>query len=782
MQQDNLTQAYPTIDNEEEIDFKRLFFLIIRNWYWIPVSIAVGISVAFFYVKRQHQTYKAEATIMVPKSGDSFSFQQFFDKEFGGAGEVVANELEILKSYTLNNNVVQSLNWRVFWYSRSYMRWDGIYGKEPFTVTEEEGFKNPEGIFIDITPLDAISYSVKASGSAMVNGVSKDISFEATGSFGQLFTNEFFRFTLAYNGDVSGIKGNQYRFVFSNQHQLTRQYQQSLQVALTDRNSEVIRMVLTGTEPLREVHYLNQLISLYLDDKLRMQTQIQRQTLDFINQRLVGITDSLTEAGNVFNTFRSENQIFDLSLQGQMVMEQYNQLDQTIVSRQTELQYYNSLVDYLRTNGDPSALKSPSVAGVQDAMLNSLVFKLAELQTRRQMTTISSFENNPSLVRFDTEIEQVKKQLQENLDNLISNTNIAMRSLEKQKNEISQRISRLPEQEQKLINISRQYEITGNLYDIMLQKKAEFEIALASAVVNIQVIDRARIENITPTGMGAMMKYMIGALTALFLVLIIIFLKDFLDNKIHMPEDVERLTKIPVLGHVLHNTGNTELMVSESPTSTLAESVRSIRTKMSFLLTGLDDKVIGINSVRPNEGKTFICSNIATILAMNEKKTLLIGADMRKPRFSSVFNLPKDIGLSQYLSGQEDIEALIFSTNVPNLFVIPAGPLPPNPAELLDRERFNTFINWAKDNYDYIVIDNSPISLVTDGFITAKYCSLNLFILRNGVSRKDQVKFINDISNKGLMKNMALVINDVSPARFDNYYYSSYKYAYVKGY
>jgi len=783
MQQENLSQPFPSFDQEEDIDYRRILYLILRNWYWLPISIVLGVIVAFFYVKRQHQVYKAEATIMVPKSGDSFNLQQLFDEQFRGAGAVVANELEILKSYTLNNNVVQGLNWRVVWETRNYLRWDGLYGREPFTVLEEEGCNNVNGIPVFVEPIDAVSYKVWASGETTINGVKRDIDFKSTGKFGEQFKNDFFCFTLLHNVNPTQVAGNQYRFAFQNIHALTRACQNKLKVELTDRNSEVIRMQSQGAEPLREVHYLNKLIELYLDDKLKMQTQIQRQTLEFINQRLTGITDSLDAAGDVFNTFRSENQIFDLSIQGKMVMEQLSNIEEQILMKEAELEYYNSLVDYLKTDGTTSTLKAPSVAGIQDAMLNNLVYKLAEQQTRRQMLTLSTRENNPSLMRIDTGIDQLKTQLNENLDNLISNTGIALQSFLRQKDQIRQRLVHLPGQEQKLIDISRRYEITGNLYDLMLQKRAEFEIALASSVVNIQVIDEARIENTVPTGMGDLMKYLLGAVVALVLVLAIIFIKDLLDNKIHMQEDVEGLTNLPVLGHVLHNTGLTELFVAENPATPFAESIRSIRTTMMFALNGSGDKVIGVNSLRPNEGKTFMCINLAIILAMNDKKTLLIGADLRKPRFASVFDLPKDRGLSKLLSGQIDnIEEVVFETSVNNLFVIPGGALPPNPAELLERDRFKELLTWAREHYDFVVIDNSPVSMVTDGFITSKLTDINIFILRNGVSRKDQVKYINDVVAKGLMKNVALVINDIMPVRFNYYQYSSYKYAYIKGY
>jgi len=782
IQQNNISQILSEMDKEDEIDFKRILFLILSNWYWIVAFAIIGIAISFFYVQKHHVTYKTETTIMVPTSDDSFSLEQLFDEKLGGANKSIENELEIFKSYTLNFNTVKSLKWRAFWEVHNFIRWDGLYGKEPFTVLEPSDHQNPEGIYIYIKPTDANTYEVSASGTVLIKGVEKEIDLDATGKFGQPFVHDDFKFTILRNTGSDDIIDKDYRFIFKSFHKHALYYQKLLNAELTNKKSEVIRLSVKSAEPLRDVHYLNELIKNYLDDKLETKTRIQRQTLEFINQRLAGIADSMTTAGNTFNKFRSKNQIFDLSMQGQIIMENLSNIENDILLKKAEKEYYSNLIDYLNNKKNGEKLKAPSVAGIQDPLLNTLVSKLAELQSRKEMLSLSSHKDNPTLLRIDAEINDLRDQLNENLQSLLNNTDIALKSLETQKEEISKRLSGLPAKEQQLINISRQYEITSNLFELMLQKRAEFEIALASTVVNAKVIDRARIENRQPVGLSHFTIYLLGIFIGIIIALAFIFIRDFFDNKIHMQEDVEKLTDLTIMGHVLHNTGKRELMAVENPKAPLAESVRSIRTNIMFSLNGTDEKIISINSVLPGEGKTFISANIASVFAMNDKKTLLLGADMRKPRFSKIFDLPDDKGLSTYLIGESEYEEIVMPTKVENLFVITSGPLPHNPAELLGRDRFKTLLDRAREEFDYIIIDNSPASLVTDAFITGAAADLNIFVLRNGVSRKDQVEYINDFHKKGFMKRIALIINDVTPKRYGYGYYSTYKYAYMKEY
>nr|WP_320153929.1 polysaccharide biosynthesis tyrosine autokinase [uncultured Draconibacterium sp.] len=548
------------------------------------------------------------------------------------------------------------------------------------------------------------------------------------------------------------------------------------------KDSEVIKLSVESTEPMREIHFLNELVRVYLELKLSLQTQTQKRSLEFIDSQLSGISSDLSEAENTFTEFRSKNQIIDLSSQGSLIMEQLKEIEQEKSQLQMQLDYFKNLQRYLGNIQSADQLVAPSVVGITDATLNALVLKLSELYSRRKVLAFSARENNPSLILLNQEIEQVNEQVREMLVNLIDNTELSVNTLDRRYRRINKQLNNMPEQEQQLINIQRQYELTNEIYTYLLQRRAELEIALAAAVVDIHIIDPAQFERLVPLNKNSILILLIGAFLGLLLPGVLIMVFDFFDNSIHLQEDIEKLTPLTILGNVFHSTGKSELVVVEHPTAPITESYRTIRTNLQYKFTNKEQKIIGLHSVQPAEGKTFNATNLACILAMNDRKTVLIGADMRKPRLHRIFNLTNKIGLSNYLAGQSDLEAIIQQSEIENLSLIVSGPVPPNPAELIERPAFVQLLEKLKAEYDYVIIDNAPVSRVTDGLITSKHSDLNLFVLRYGVSKKDQLKYINDIAKQGVMNNPALIINDIKLHRLSYGYSYSYQYAYGKGY
>lgn len=788
MQNNNTSQPLPNnpffdLLEEEKTDYKRLFFLLMRRWYWLFICLVLGTAGAFLYSKYQHQTYQVNTSIIVPENSKGLDMKNLFEQAMAGAAPItINNEIELLKSYTLNHRAVENLNWRTAWYQKGIFRWNGLYAHEPFMVQEHENGINTKGIYLTVVAHSDKQYNISADGMAMINKQEHEINFSATGTFGKPFKNEYFNFTL--HPKKEGLKQTdvEYRFIFHDNNNLTFNYLRKINVALADKKSEVIRLTLEGTEPLREIHYLNELVKVYLGLKLEMQTKTQNRSLEFIDSQLEGISDSLSVAENTFTRFRSKNQIIDLSAQGALVMEQLSEIEQEKSQYQIQLDYFRNLQNYLGKAEQMKQVVTPSVVGIQDPSLNALVINLGELYSRREVLAFSAHENNPTLILLNKEINQVNEQLRENLVNLIDNAQLTIKSLDQRYKRINSQLNNLPGQEQELINIRRQYELTSEIYTFMLQRRAELEIALAGTVVDVQIVDAARMERIQKTGKSNKILLLFGAFFGLIFPIGIILLSDLFNNKIHLQEDVEKLTDLSIIGNVLHSNNKSELVVADNPGAPITESYRTIRTNLQYKLTQAGQKVISIHSISPSEGKTFTATNLASILAMNDKKTLLIGADLRKPRLHKIFSTSNQLGLSNYLIGQATAEEITHSTQIENLWLIPSGAIPPNPAELLERDSFTKFIEEAKTEYDYIIIDNAPVSMVTDGLITSRSSDLNLFILRYGVSRKDQLKFINDIVQKGGMKNPALVINDIKLDRFSYGYSYSYKYAYGKGY
>ncbi len=769
--------------HEDEIDIKRLFFLLLRKWYWLLICLVLGIAGAYFYGKYQHPKYVNDTSLVATESNKGFDIESMFMPAMQQSmGSAVLNEIAILQSYTLNHKAIESLNWRTAWYFKDLFIWNDLYLNEPFIVRELDEGKNAEGIMIEIRPVSDKQFKISAAGVTKAGNVVTEINFSETGTYGKPFKNKYFHFTLYPKNDAVNLLGKQYRFQFLNINKTTYSYLKRINIDLTEKFGEVVKLSLEGIEPMRDIHYLNQLISVYLDLKLDQQTKTQKRSLEFIDEQLSGISESLSDAESTFTEFRSENQIIDITSQGSMVMEQLSEIEREKSQYQMQLDYFLNLQSYLGKDENVDKIVTPSVVGIQDPTLNALVMKLTELYSRRQVLSFSARENNPTLILINQEISQVNGQLRENLVNLIDNAKLTIKSLDKRYRRINNELNNLPQQEQELINIRRKYELTSEIYTFMLQRRTELEIALAGTVVDIQIVDPAMLERTVPTGTSKLLILLMGAFLGLFFPVLLILISDFFNSTIHFQEDVEKLTPLSIVGNVLHNTTKSELVVVKNPSAPITESYRTIRTNLSYKFTSANEKVIGLHSVSPAEGKTFNAVNLASIIAMNDKKTVLVGGDLRKPRLHKIFDIPNKTGLSNYLAGQASSSDIMLKTKIDNLWIIPSGPTPPNPAELLERDYFVKLIQELKEKFDYIVIDNAPVSLVTDGLITSRQSDLNLFVLRYGVSKKDQLSFINDIAQKGVMNNPAIIINDIKLDRFNYGYSYSYKYYHSKGY
>jgi len=784
MQENNIQTHTNIIGEDDEIDIKRLLFLLLRKWYWLLLFLILGTAAAFIWGKYQHQKYKVDTCIVVRENTKGLDIENMFMQNMmqGGSNQSSYNEIEILRSYTLNYKAVENLNWRTAWYKKNIFIWQGLYLKEPFIVSEVNNKPNLEGIPIYITPLSATQYKITAKGTVKTGNKEIEININETGQFGQIFNNEYFHFTLHPKEKTNTLTGNEYRFQFLNKSDVAFYYMKRTSVDFTDKLSDVVKLSMEGIEPMRDIHYLNELIRVYLDLKLEQQTKTQKRSLEFISRQLSGISDSLTIAESNFTEFRSQNQIIDLTSQGSLVMDQLSEIEKEKAQYQMQLDYFKNLQSYLGKTENSQQIMTPSVVGIEDPTLNTLVLKLTELYSRRQVLSFSAHDNNPTLILINKEIEQVNNQLRENLVNLIDNAQLTIKSLDRRYNRINSELNNLPQQEQELINIKRQYELTSEIYTFMMQRRAELEISLAGTVVDIQIIDPAQLERIVPTGTSKILIIIIGAFLGLLFPVLIILLSDFFSSTIHLQEDVEKLTPLTIIGNVLHSKSKSELVVLENPSAPISESYRTIRTNLQYKLGHANEKIIGLHSISPSEGKTFNSTNLACILAMNDKKTVLLGADLRKPRLHRIFDISNKTGLSNYLAGQATTNEITIKTKIDNLWLIPSGTIPPNPAELLEREAFITLLKELKSKFDHIIIDNAPVSIVTDGLITSKLTDLNLFVLRYGVSKKDQLKYINEIAKKGIMKNPAIIINDIKLDRFSYGYSYSYKYAYGKGY
>jgi capsular exopolysaccharide synthesis family protein len=401
----------------------------------------------------------------------------------------------------------------------------------------------------------------------------------------------------------------------------------------------------------------------------------------------------------------------------------------------------------------------------------------------------SSNQTNPGIELVNYKIQNTIATLKENIKNILKSNEISINEINRRIGEIDAEISQLPETEKELIGIKRRYKLNDDIYTYLLTKRAEAGIAKASNVPDNKILDYAREDNAVLISPKRSLNYAIALIIGLLIPILIILMLDFFNDKIVERKDVEETTSIPILGEIGHNNKETDMVVLEKPKSSIAESFRTLRTNIQYFNIDMADKtrVISITSTISGEGKSFCAINLASIFALGDKKTLLMGIDLRKPKLHRELNTDNIKGLSTYLVGTHTLDEVIIPTHQNNLFFMPAGPVPPNPAELIETTKMVNLVNLLKEKYDMIIMDTPPIALVTDALLLAKYSDINLFVIRQNYSRKNMVKLINELFQEKGFKNVGIVINDIKIqgyygyTYYGNYGYGKYGYRYGNG-
>lgn len=747
-------------ENKNSPDVKEFLYRLLSNWKLFVVCGAIGVCLGYLISKYSNPVYMMSSSILVHVEPEETDAKMLFEGYKIQSKANIQNHVEILKSFTLNRKAMENLGWTQSWYKKKWFAEKGLYQNEPFDIELLEG-TNLVGIPVSIVQIDHQSYRIKVDGKAKFEGVEQDVNFEKIAFFDQPFKNKYFSILLKKKNSKID-KEQTYFFVINDLDKLTLKYMESMIISVAEKKAELIHLRIDNSEPARGVDYLNELNWVYIQFGLFEKNKKSENTVRFIDAQLEGIVDSLQLAGQNVTNFRSQNRIVDMGQEAGVIVSKMGELETQLSRAQISYEYYQNL---LRNLGDANQMKqvvAPSVSGITDPTLDALVSKLTDLYGKREVLSYSVQAKNPSLVILNKEIQLIQQSLGENLKSLVANSQVEVQSLTERMDKVKEQLARMPKNEQKLVSMKRRFDLNNELYTFLLKKRAEAAIAKASNISDSQIIDPARLSTIVKIKPNTAINLLIGLFLGIGLPFLVFILKEYFNDSIQSREELMKKTRLPLLGTIYHNTYSDVIPVFNHPRSAISESFRTLRTNLNYVLPDNSTKIIGIHSTLPDEGKSFTAVNLASIVAMNNKKVLLIGADMRKPKLEGMFEFENKTGLSTYLIRHNKWKDIIQNTHIMNLFFVSSGPVPPNPAELLENSRFELFLNEVKGKFDYIFIDNAPISMVTDGFITGKFADANLFILRQGFSHKDQINFVNQISERGSLPNVSLVLNDVS--------------------
>lgn len=783
----------------DDIDLMRYVSLFMSNWIWIAFTLFIALSMAYAFNRYSAKVYNVKSTLLIKEDKSTSgipNMEQIFSGSVYNPWPNLDDEVAILTSYSLNHRVIEeipALQIACVPVNRRGIQGQRQYETAPFTIrkiTDEqpEGvtltiqFTGPETFTIDVDN-DELEKWKKENGSGITAQNQESETFDADRDhrLGEPYTLNGFNFTITRRDSSKAINGenNRYLVWFESPATLVNSYRANLKVEPVNEGATVFTLSFNGYSPQQGADYLNTLMKLYITQGVEWKSRAADRTISFIEIQLGLVSDSLRLAENSMENFRLNNRFVDLTLEGTLVLERLEKFESEKNMLGLQKQYYDYLLDYLDSREESESIISPSVMGVSDPVLVGLVGEFASLQQKKKQVTFVMKADQDQALLMDRSIEDARAALRENVSSAISQLNMTMSTINGRIAKVEQALGRLPGTERRLIGIQRKFDLNNSVYTYLLERRAEAGIAKASQITDNRIIDDAMKETSSQIKPTATKNYLVALLLGLLVPMVIIVLLDLINNKIIGRHDIESITKAPIIGFISHSDYKVDVPAAEKPGSTLAESFRAVRTSLAFYTGQTKCPVILVSSPVSGEGKTFTSVNLAAIISMMNKKVLIIGLDLRKPRVHTVLNASNSKGMSQYLSGNASFEDVVVKTDIENLWFAPSGPVPPNPAELIGSPKMAEFLARARGEYETVIIDTPPVGIVTDALLLGHLANVTLFVVRQRFTTRDSVSLLDEIFRKGEMSNIALVVNDISST---GYYGYGLRYGYTLGY
>ncbi len=777
------------VDSEESIDIKAFIFKCLNHWYYFAIALFIAFFIAAVINKFSAPVYEVSSFILIREEENPLELQDFTGASLYTNPYQLQNEIGILKSKTLTERTVRALDLSVSYFREDRFRSTELYKSTPFIVNIDTLYAQPINVKFDIDFINDTLMSIEAMAEDVVtyNYISNaDIDalpvfeFSDTVTYGELCGNQFCRFRIIPNylnmGQIAGHRKYAFRFLSINM--LIDQFSNTEIEAA--KNSSILQISLKCSNVQKGVDYLNKLTDLFLIKGIERNDQIASATIEFIDSQLEGISDSLRFSEDKLQSFRASKGAINIDYQAEQTYRQMEELQDEKARLLVKSKYYNYLRDYLEKNNKVDDLIAPSSMDINDPLLNSLIIELTDLYGERTELSFNTVKDNPYLSSLEMQIADIKTKLIENIDNIIEASNISMNEIDERIKSIEYEINQLPSSQRELLVIERKFNLNDALYTYLLTKRSEVQITKASNIPSNEALDRASTRDYSIVSPNAKMNYIIALLLGLFIPASMVYLKDFFRSKIVDMKDLQSITSIPVMGHIIHNKFRNYLAVNDYPSSPIAESFRSLRTNFQFFPSVAEKNVILVTSIIKGEGKSFTSVNLGTAFAQNRKKVVVIDFDLRKSRIKQYLGIDTDEGLSRFLSNNAVLDDIIFPSGIENLDVITSGPVPPNPSELISSVKTDELFHQLKQRYDIIIIDSPPIAPVSDALLLLKHSNVRLLVIRQNVTPRELLATIISDLEKRNINNLNLILNDEKVGR-DGYGYS-YGYAYGYGY
>lgn len=767
-------------EEQSALDFQTIYSTLILNWKWFLLSIVLCCALAVAYVKLAPKVFQSSTKILIKDdeskksggaAGAAAAAMSNLSLGFMSSSNGIDNETEILNSRYLVQQTIKNLKLYAEYRHGGMLVDTLIYAKQEvnvdmdttslkqlnapmkLTITREGGIYHVKGKYFK--PIDAETFE-KAP--YEINKTLAKLPAQIRTKAGTL--------TLTQNLGYELKEGTELKVEMISPFKASKEYFKCLTMNQTKKTANTIELTFNDESRERGVDFLNGLIDAYNYQANIDKNEIQKRTEDFINSRLAKISTELTGNDTNLEKYKQKNRMVDIGLNAKQAVLSSDQFDQELNKANMQVELLNEIGKYM----DQPANKYqpiPTNVGLEDESATALIGQYNSLALTRKQLLHSASEDSPVVTPITAQLEDLMTAIKRAMFQARINMKIQRNSIADMASKYEKTIGVTPEQEKALTQIGRQQSVTSGLYLMLLQKREETSMSLASTADKAKIIEPAAfVDKVSPKGIIALL---IAFILGVAIPAGIIYLRELLRNKILGHDDVEKLTQLPIIGDIPTASANGSkgnIVIQENKSNLMSEIFRGLRTNLQ--LAGDDkEKVFIVTSTTTGEGKTFIASNLAMSLALLEKKTIMVGLDIRKPRMAELFGIgDRQHGITNILANEEcnweEVKAQIVASGVNhNLDLLMAGPTPANPGELMVRKSLKQTIALLKEHYDYVIIDTAPVGLVADSLQLSKLADRTLFVCRADFSTKSSFTYINKLDEQKKLPNISIVINDI---------------------
>lgn len=753
--------------DRNSLDFKQILSRVLYHWYWIVLSVVICVFASYLYCRYKTPIYKISARVMVndEKKGGGLTGASDILGDLGGllgTKSTVDNEAEILKTRYLMEQVVKDLNLNITYYRKGRVRNVELF-KSPFEVSVIFAADTIKSANVGVTFLKDSKVAITSPGVDTIVHLNETFTIPGVGLL-----------QVAKNKEPLNPLTN-YSFGIQSVDSKVVELMDALTIEVKNKQITIVDLSLTHPIPKKGESILNKLIGKYIEANLQDKNEVADSTVKFIQNRLAYIGGELGGLEGNIQNFKQKNNLADMTEQSKLLVQASGQYVTDLGKVETQISILKSLQDYLKDDTKNKRVL-PSSLIPADFVFNGAVEKYNTLSLERSRRLIGVTESNPGIILIDKEIVNARADIESNIATTLNGFIITRNKLNAQIRAAEGQVRNVPQVERNYLNLARQQQIKQELYIFLMQKSEETAISKTSNIANSRTIDPPKSE-VKPFNPKKPVVYLLGLIAGISIPLGLMYVKEIFNDKVQSKEDITKVTQVPIIGEISHDENKDNTVVANSSRSAISEQFRALRTNLSFFFKDKKGKVILLTSSMSGEGKSFLAINLGNILALADKKVLLMELDLRKPGLSAKFGIPNDIGFTNYIINREmTAKDILKPLKVhENLSIVGSGPIPPNPAEMLLSERTKTLIEELRQQFDYIIIDAPPVGMVTDAQLMAEHADLCLYLVRQNYTLKHQLNIIQDLSINEKMSRIGIVVNDIKQNK-------SYDYGYGYGY